>query len=146
MAAAGEGDIDGEHPCQQARPGAAARHALAARCDGRGEFSFIGIAPGRYDIRLRANNQGLGSRSVTALVNPGVAASLGAIHMPAHTIPDVTPTIDPSVIPVLPPQDDDKPKSKPKGKAKPGRASHTGEDDAKSNAMPKKWPLVIPDA
>jgi len=113
-----------------------------ARCDGRGEFSFIGIAPGRYDIRVRANNQGLGSRTVTAQVNPGVAASLGAIHMPAHEIPDVTPTIDPSVTPILPPQDDDKPKGKGKGKGKdngkPGPASDTGEDDGKSNAMPKK--------
>lgn len=109
----------------------------SARCDGRGEFSFTGIAPGRYDIRVRANNQGLGSRTVTARVNPGVAASLGAIHMPTHTIQDVTQTIDPAAVQDGPTQDDNGGKGKGKGKSK-GPASDAADDSGKSNSEPKK--------
>jgi hypothetical protein len=90
-------------------------------CNSRGEFALLGVAAGRYELRVRAPNQGVGTRTVIAQVNPGVAASLGAIHLPAQALGAVDPTIDPATAPVWP---------SPGGKGK-------GDDGGKSSAAPK---------
>jgi hypothetical protein len=102
------------------------------QCGAGGEFSFIGIAPGRYELRVRALNQGVGPRTIIARVSAGVAGSVGAIHLPSLAT-ELPPTIDPSVSPLVPVHEDDG-KGKGKGKAKPA----SDDDGGKSNAEPKK--------
>jgi hypothetical protein len=96
-------------------------------CNARGEFALVGVAAGRYELRVRAPNQGVSARTVIAHVNPGVAASLGAIHLPAQALGVADPIIDPSTAPVWPSPE------KGKGKGK-------GDDGGKSNTAPKDSP------
>jgi hypothetical protein len=59
-----------------------------ASCDAKGEFIIGDLQAGRYEVRVRAAQNNLSPRAITAWVDPGIHTQVGPITLTANVLAD----------------------------------------------------------